>query len=173
MALCPVKSWGHVYLEQNIPDAFAQARFGLLGSMCSCWCHWTDVPGKWLAMWLVTTTITERAGVLVGSPLSDSTSLCVSPPLRGESCEDAFPLPISLQSSLEMRNTFHSQVERCGTEKHRLWNSNLSFLTLAVWPWAIYLNLPEPQFPHLYKWCLLPCRVDVGIKGRILDLPGM
>lgn len=59
--------------------------------------------------------------------------------------------PLSLQSSLEMRNTLHSQVERCGTEKHRLWNSNLSSLTLAVWPWAIYLNLPEPWFPHLYN----------------------
>lgn len=147
-------------------------RLGLVSwEVCAhCRCHGSDVPGKWLAMWLVATSVTGRAVVLTGSPHSDSTFF-VSAQHRGSSgwlpSSYLISEPRSLLSSLGMRNTFHSQVERCGTEKHRLWNSNLSSLTLAVWPWAIYLNRPERN-----KWCLFPCRVDVGMKGGILDLPG-
>lgn len=141
--------------------------------MPSEWCPWKgagNVIGHY--------HITGRAVVLIGSPHSDSSSLCVSPPPRGESPEADFPLPSSLQSHAHFRVVWkwetHSIPKWRGVERLSTgFGIQISAPSpLAVWPWAIYLNLPEPQFPRLYKWCLFPCRVDVGMKGRILDLPG-
>lgn len=110
-----------------------------------------------------------RATARTGNPLSDSTSLWAHLPLRGEGDlrrPACFPACCrTVLTSEYFGNGKHIPFTRGEhvMENHKLWNSNLNSLTLAVWPWAIYLNLPEPQFPHLYKWCLLPHK---GIKRK-------
>lgn len=112
----------------------------------------------------------ESAVAILGNPLSDRSSFYASNHCREGAVLSLSSLffclllePCSLLNSLDKRNTFQAQVERPVTEKHRLWNSNLNSLTLAAWPWAMYLISPNPQF--------LICLSDVYyLAGLIWEL---
>ena len=106
---CASRCWHYSFLGSD--------SFGLVAGMYLYLCS----SDSWRAVLRTSET------ALFGNPGSDSMSLCARQPLQRESgSEDASPLflslsePLSLQNNLEIRNTFHSQVEKHGMEKHRL-----------------------------------------------------